>query len=833
MPKTNKTTVPHSNNIHLRRSSRVAAVAAEAQPISDQHHHHHQPAMTTSAQPFYRLPKVSLGKDGPSHPSHHHRHSVTGATAHSSSSHSRSPSSSSSTSFCDNTSAASGHTSQSAHYQLQQPPPPLSPPDPELHNILENWFEVEFQRQFKRLNGLIKNASSRSGGGGGGALNSCTLAADDDSSEILFLRQKIDQHLATAPNSKFVIPLSASTSASSSHSLSLNGNRTGNRSQADSTQLTSWLMGRRAGGSGAAEATLKNQTIHEERAFEPVMLRPKMVPQNGQQNQNTSSLDNSWITGRLLQIEQLLQWEAASGYTSTSDYSNLICLAITEPNEKANRVESLLYSYPPAKTEPTNSTVHHGSNLYHLSSGTPSRTATSTTTDLPLVKLGGMFITLSEVVDILRISTLSRQQPQQQQPQNSTPMQTCCLQVMSTGDHRHPQPTSLSLSSSAAGKLSPPTSRTYLFTILRYTFSPESPMNLMDSTVDAAKYVKPSKKPPTILLLVGLPKDNGFTEGDSRCAAQLLEQTLVHRFRTVQAAFEPFFLFPSSSSSSSSSSSGSPQSTTHLLGQCCHLLDALISPPPSSNSSGTLEAQLTLTNTFFSCSGIQNGENTPTTSFPLRHLPFDESASLQTCKLLNYFDSLDWLDEAIGRFYRRDSMDLEHALSEHFARCLQWPPDSPPNGAGGEEDFTLLKATPAKPKKVSSTSLMNHLESAKSNNNNNNYNNNNNNNNNNITGHNQQNNISIDNIVANGPTQLFDLLEVELSTFVITGSVIFYRGLLVQSNISHSMLNYVHRTLWSKGFSALTKYLPYDLLYFTKVDESHLGMFKSCGICFG
>ena len=164
---------------------------------------------------------------------------------------------------------------------------------------------------------------------------------------------------------------------------------------------------------------------------------------------------------------------------------------------------------------------------------------------------------------------------------------------------------------------------------------------------------------------------------------------------------------------------------------------------------------------------------------PLHCLQADDSVTSQVCKILNYYNSLDWLDESITRFYRKDSMDLENALSEHFARCLQWQ-----SGTKIVEDtFTLKNAQHA-----SQTLEYDSQEDASNNN-------------------------------HETTKNYFDFLELELSSFVVKGSALFFRGLLVQSNLANYKLSLVYHQLFSKGFLALSKHLQNDLVYFTSLKE--------------
>src|SRR5699024_9779232 len=127
---------------------------------------------------------------------------------------------------------------------------------------------------------------------------------------------------------------------------------------------------------------LKSQTIHEGETFKPMMLRPKPVDQA---KKSSSSVDSSWLSVRLSQLEHILTLKPSQDEsTFPLPSENLICLALTEPNDKAKR-DTLLYAYPgcsSADPEKANSRAQNDYSEHSSNEFAPS-----------LIQLGGMFIT--------------------------------------------------------------------------------------------------------------------------------------------------------------------------------------------------------------------------------------------------------------------------------------------------------------------------------------------------------------------------------------------------------------------------------------------------------
>lgn len=414
-----------------------------------------------------------------------------------------------------------------------------------------------------------------------------------------------------------------------------------------------------------------------------------------------------WLDCRIDQLEQLTN---GNNYqlTETNIDTQLICLIVTEPNEKLNH-DPLLYQYPIKSSNRSNETDS-------------------------ILKLGGMFITLSDIFDnLLTMENGSNRTKYRNDTETnnqfipSTTMQTFRI-IMKAKNH--------------------------LKCYYRFTIVPSRSR---------------SNRSKTILMLIGIPDNDQWCDDRCQSIARLASNLIEQRFGPLHELYRSI--------------------DTKRLDHLFQTLDLLISIPHqsmpqsirSSPSSNRYQFELLMHGTLI------NFQFQPSIDDRL-HLPIQRlclSSQLQTqiVKLLNYYDSLDWLDESITRFYSRTNpesgFDLENALSEHFVRCLQWDSNQPNGGIHGSIPTQLM-----------------------------------------VDGSDKDDQSSI----TLKPS--FDLLELELSTFVVLGSTLFFRGQLLQSNLSNEIIsNVIIPQLYSNSLLTLFKNRRYNLCYFTRTKSSIGQMF--------
>ncbi|KAF7494917.1 hypothetical protein SSS_08327 [Sarcoptes scabiei] len=167
------------------------------------------------------------------------------------------------------------------------------------------------------------------------------------------------------------------------------------------------------------------------------------------------------------------------------------------------------------------------------------------------------------------------------------------------------------------------------------------------------------------------------------------------------------------------------------------------------------------------------------------YLFIGETIQFKLQQYLNDYDSLDWIDESM-QFYKQDGNDLEQALSEHFARCLQsFRTDLNATGIMGSveksDSIESARSIRAKRKLVRQSTIS-----------------------------------TLSSYDENDEQQIFDLLEIELTFFTVIGSSLYYRGLRIQSTLSKQFLSSIETFLVGRGLIALTKHRTYPLLYFAR-----------------
>lgn len=499
--------------------------------------------------------------------------------------------------------------------------------DHKLHSLLETWLESEFQTHFKQLNHLIAD-DYRSGG---------------SPAELFFVRRQTNE----TRNCDGESPPVTTTGVE----------------EEKNSQLTNWMNNRRNKGSSLTESFTKQVKRRSDSLVNDLARMSKIRYLKNLRYLNSTPpplkrlppvIDNpvpaksSIHSKRLEFLERKLLSQECSAREGQSE--ELICLVLTKPNDRIKR-ETVVYTFPDSSVDEENSKFPAVDRLF---------------------KLGGMFVTLNEVMQLFSSS-------------QSEVFQTCVVNV-STGK----QQTTLVVST------------------------------VFESNVDDSN--------PPILLMIAMPfRPNQSINTDS--LVHLVRNCLHLKYGSMLNAFGGFF----------QSQSRRP---FRFLDRLLITLSTMLSPQMPL-------PLFELSNTFFISKPQAN-------TLVLQQLSTDESTAINLCNFLNDYNSLDWLDESI-HFYK-DGNDIERALSEHFARCLQFNNDNQQQQ--------------------------------------------------------QQQPVSLDEALFFENNYPFNLLEVELSSFAIQGSCLFYRGMFLQSHLSAFYLESIRAFLFSRGLLTATKHRPYELVYF-------------------
>lgn len=396
----------------------------------------------------------------------------------------------------------------------------------------------------------------------------------------------------------------------------------------------------------------------------------------------------------------------------------LYCLVLTHPNSGLKR-DSLIYSYPSSSDSKYRLTSQKGNE--NNNSGINK-----------LTKLSGMFVTLFDMMHKIRTS----------------PNETLSASNILLNNNNEINVNKNYSQENSANKEKNEQHRINIDNIAneyRISFVIENgDQDKINNTGIGNESLKP------IIVLIAVPSAR-FNDIDARNIAKLLDHSLRCRFGSLSAAFSHYF-----------SSNGHDGRIFSYLDKILFTLGTLLTSI-GDGVDNVIGSLLSLSNTYplevrHSITIQTSAHIRSCTSLIYQRLFLDESILFNLCKYLNDYDSGDWIDESI-QFYK-DGNDIEQALSEHFARCLQF-------GTIGPSSLAQVKQT-------------------------------------------NQSALFIDN------SHIFDLLEIELTFFTVLGSCLFYRGLLVKSHLPVLYFNSIKNILFTRGILAATKHLNYFLVYFTR-----------------
>lgn len=567
--------------------------------------------------------------------------------------------------------------------------------DFKFHSLLETWLENEFQKNFKLLNLLIND-------GGLSPATNADISSQSDSNiakELFFFRRQDssnDYSYCENQASKFD---NVNVSSASEKQFPLDSTDT-NSTNANYILLTNWLSTRQNPPPKANVISLTNTTVQSSSPLAKVYKKPRS-------NSIVQDLRRIYKFKTLKKFQTSLVDASELSPNTNHILSQQRCVEYLEQKLLNTSVENG-NSHLKALTNDLiclvltrpNDRIKRESLIYAYPHNNNGYTSEQFSNVNKLIKLAGMFVTLNEVMDIFASS-----------PTEALQISDVVLLNQDNSD----TPNVIAIDKSELSS-----STTYT---VGHIYE-----NAIDSNTTDNHHVSTP-----ILLLIALPKHK-YPEVNVQAIAGLLQSSLHLQFGSITSAFIPY-----------------------LQANCKNVfgfLDNFLSTFGTLLSSETSLPLLKLSNTFFIPLQELSTSSVRTTTLILQQLSIDEPTAINLCNYLNDFDSLDWLDESIN-FYKNGN-DIERALSEHFARCLQI--DSVP--------------------KATETSIASAL----------------------FFENNHQ----------------FDLLELELSSFVVLGSCLIYRGMYVQSHLPPIYLHSIRDLLFARGLLTLTKYHRYDLVYFTR-----------------